>query len=135
MKKERDLLQPFIKQLKECDYYFTHKDGDTFGGHKKLYDFYIVHIGMHLAVEAKRSPKEELSDHQKEALQKVNEAGGYSFVARFNVPGHEPESLVFYPYMDGKERKDIYYVSHCVKGVYSGVYFLPEALKELHHKV
>jgi len=81
--KERDILNVMIKQAKKevTNGYYIHKDGDTYGGHKKPYDFYIVYEGRHFAVEVKLAG-EDLTDFQKESLKDVEfKGGGYSFTA------------------------------------------------------
>ena len=122
---ERQMLQTFVKMAKECGKYYIHKDGDTYGGHAKPYDFYIVWEGVFFAVEAKRN-KSKLTENQQKGLVAVQElGGGMSLVARI----HNNRDIHFYP-LTPKDTQEKY-VLVWSRGRYKDIENLPQNLQVL----
>jgi len=127
--KERPYLRDFIKQAKKEDF-FVHKDGDVYGGHKKLYDFYMVHKGWHFAIEAKWDD-EPLRDHQRDALVNVHtKGGGLTFVARFKFNADHSRDIHFKYFTYGIEHQPTYILKWEHKA-YKDIGSLPDNLVKL----
>lgn len=135
---ERKFLREFVRQAKKLDTVFIHKEGDTYGGHKKPYDFYMIKSGLHLAIEAKWE-NEILLDHQRAALVDVERKGeGLTFVARFKHNGDHAHDMHFY-YCSWGIEKQPFYVLRWESGVYTDLedlaYNLIKLAKKSGHKV